>query len=685
MRDINRFHFVTFFLVLSVFPSRANPQMTSNIPAGESSKGQVKLVDIPLKSVEIHDGFWSPRIEVNRTKTLDHVYRELEQTGSIRNFDIASGKASGKFGGPWWSDSDVYKWLEGASYSLAQHPDPELEARVESLIQKIAAAQQKDGYINTFILIVEPDMRWRNLAFFHELFCAGSLFEAAVAHYEATAKRSLLDVALKYADYIDSYFGEGKHDGIPGHEEVELALVKLYRLTHEPRYLRLAEYFVDKRGSKPSVFEEQYRLLPSPRSVELLGHPMDITGFYKMFFLHDPSVFDTRYSQDYLPVRQQREAVGHAVRAMYLYSAMADLAYETGDSSLLQALQSLHDSVTLRRMYVTGGIGPSEHNEGFTADYDLPNDNAYQETCASQGMILWNYRMLKLTGDSRYGNVMELSLYNALAAGVSLSGNTFCYVTPLANQGDLARQPWFGVPCCPTTIARFIPSLGKYIYNQSSDGLWVNLYISSTMHTRIGNKDVQLQQTSNYPWDGNVRLSVNDAAPEEFTLHLRIPDWCTDASVKVNGAVVHPIMSKGYAEIHRAWSNRDTLELSLPMQVQKLRANPKVLEDRGKIALKRGPLIYCLEQPDTAAPVDQVVIPTETKFEPKFEADLLGGTVVLKGQVMAEKSVDWHNVLYQPIAESTRLLTPTPVTALPYCLWGNRGLAKMTVWVDSQP
>jgi hypothetical protein len=685
MRDINRYQFIIFFLILSVRPGWANPQMTSNTPAGESSTGQVKLLDIPLKSVEIRDGFWSPRIEVNRTKTLEHVYRELEQTGSIRNFDIASGKASGKFGGPWWSDSDVYKWIEGASYSLAKHPDPELEAKVESLIQKIAAAQQKDGYIDTFILIVEPDMRWRNLAFFHELFCAGSLFEAAVAHYEATGKRSLLEVAIKYADYIDSYFGEGKHDGIPGHEEVELALVKLYRLTHEPRYLRLAEYFVNKRGSKPSVFEEQYRLLPSPRSVELLGHPMDITGFYKRFFLHDPSVFDTRYSQDYLPVRQQKEAVGHAVRAMYLYSAMADLAYETGDTSLLQALQSLHDSVTLRRMYVTGGIGPSEHNEGFTADYDLPNDNAYQETCASQGMILWNYRMLKLTGDSRYSNVMELSLYNALAAGVSLSGDTFCYVTPLTNQGDFARESWFGVPCCPTTIVRFLPSLGKYIYNRSSDGLWVNLYISSTMHTRMGNKDVQLQQASNYPWDGNVKLSVNGAGPEEFTLHLRIPDWCTHAAVTVNGAVVHPLMSKGYAEIHRAWSNRDTLELSLPMQVQKLRANPKVLEDRGKIALKRGPLIYCLEQPDMEAPVDQIVIPIEAKLEPEFEANLLGGTVALKGQAVQKPSVEWHNALYKPIADSPGLLTPTPITAVPYCLWGNRGLAKMTVWIDSQP
>jgi hypothetical protein len=685
MRDINGYHFVIFFLIFSVFPPGANAQMTSSTAAGESSEAQLKLIDIPLKSVEIHDGFWAPRIEVNRTITLDHVYRELEQTGSIGNFDIVSGKARGKFGGPWWSDSDVYKWIEGASYSLATHPDPGLEAKVEELIGKIAAAQQKDGYIDTFILLVEPDMRWRNLAFFHELFCAGSLFEAAVAHYEATGKRSLLEVAIRYADYIDSYFGEGKHAGIPGHEEVELALIKLYRLTHEPRYLRLAEYFVNQRGAKPSVFEEQYRLLPSPRSVELLGHPMDIKDFYKRFFLRDPAVFDTRYSQDYLPVRQQKEAVGHAVRAMYLYSAMADLAYERGDNSLLEALESLHESVTLRRMYVTGGIGPSEHNEGFTADYDLPNDNAYQETCASQGMILWNYRMLKLTGDSRYSDVMELSLYNALAAGVSLSGNTFCYVTPLTNPGDFARQPWFGVPCCPTTIVRFLPSLGKYIYNQSSDGLWSNLYITSSMHTQIGNTDVKLQQASNYPWDGNVKFSVNPAHSVAFTLHLRIPDWCAQASVKVNGGEVHPTMSTGYAEIHRLWSKGDSLELSLPMQVQKLRANPKVLEDRGKIALKRGPLIYCLEQPDQAAPVDRMVIPIETKLTPQFEANLLGGAVALKGQAIRKPSVDWNNALYKPIAESPARLIPTTITALPYCLWGNRGLAKMAVWIDSQP
>jgi DUF1680 family protein len=503
-----------------------------------------------------------------------------------------------------------------------------------------------------------------------------------VAHYEATGKRSLLDVAVKNADYVDSYFGNGKHAGIPGHEEVELALVKLYRLTHEERYLRLAEYFVNERGSKPSVFQQQYQLLPA-RTVELLGRKMDIKYFYQRFFLHDPPAFDTRYSQDYLPVRQQREAVGHAVRAMYLYSAMADLAYETNDESLLEALRSLHDSVTLRRMYVTGGIGPSEHNEGFTADYDLPNSNAYQETCASQGMILWNYRMLKLTGDRQYSDVMELSLYNALAAGVSLSGKTFCYVTPLTNKGDFQRQPWFGVPCCPTTLVRFLPSVGKYIYNRSADGLWVNLYISSKVKTDMQDTGITLQQTSPYPWDGDVKLVVGASKATDFTLHLRIPGWCQHPSLKVNGTPVNLTVVQGYAEIRRTWSNGDSIELSLPMEVQKLRANPKVLEDRGKIALRRGPLIFCLEQPDLESPIGQVDIPVDAHFKPQFEPGLLGGVIVLRGRGIMRPVTDWDRQLYRPIEELSHPSEQIPITAVPYCVWGNRGLAKMAVWVDS--
>lgn len=644
------------------------------LPAGS------RLRELPLTAVQIEDAFWSPRLEVNRTRTLDHVYKELEVTGCVRNFDIASGKAQGKFGGPWWADSDVYKWIEGASYILALHPNAQLESRVDELIAKIAAAQQKDGYLDTYVLLRLPELKWKSLAFNHEMFCAGSLFEAAVAHNQATGKRSLLEVALRLADHLDSTFGPGKQAGIPGHEEVELALVRLYRLTGEKKYLRLAQYFVDSRGQKPSIFERQYDQLPE-RQVDLLGHPMSIKDFYRRFFLVNPAKFDTSYSQDQLPAREQRVAVGHAVRAMYFYSGMADLVYETGDAGLWEALESLHDSVTNHRMYVTGGIGPSERNEGFTADYDLPNENAYQETCASAGMVFWNYRMLKLTGDARYADVMELSLYNALAAGVSLTGDTFCYVTPLASRGDFKRDPWFPVPCCPTTVARFLPALGRYIYSESSDGLWVNLFIAGQVNAKLAGKKVTLRQSGNYPWDGKIKLTVGVEAPQDFVLRVRVPGWAAKADFEVNGKEFSPRVVNGYAGFRRSWSNGDTIDLTLPMAIQRLEANPQVVYDRGKTALRRGPLIYCLEQADQQSPLEQIILPLGAQLEGQYMSELLGGVTVIKGQGLLRPLEDWKDVLYRPVhAATTR---PLPVTAVPYCVWGNRGLGKMAVWIDA--
>jgi len=657
-------------------PGGQETQKAALLPAGS------KLADLPLTAVEIQDAFWSPRLEVNRTRTLDHVYKELEATGCIRNFDVIAGKAQGSFGGPWWADSDVYKWIEGASYTLAQHPNAQLESKVDELIAKIAAAQQKNGYLDTYVLLKIPGMQWKSLAFNHELFCAGSLFEAAVAHYQATGKRILLEVALRLADHVDSTFGPGKQAGIPGHEEVELALVKLYRLTREKRYLALAQYFVDSRGQKPSIFERQYDQLPDMK-VDLLGHSMDIKDFYRRFFLVNPANFDTSYSQDQLPAREQRVAVGHAVRAMYFYSAMADLVYETGDPGLWEALESLHNSVTHHRMYVTGGIGPSERNEGFTADYDLPNEDAYQETCASAGMVFWNYRMLKLTGDARYADVMELSLYNALAAGVSLTGDTFCYVTPLASRGDFKRDPWFGVPCCPTTIARFLPALGRYIYSESPDGLWVNLFIGSQVSTNLAGKKVTLRQSGNYPWDGKIKFTVGVEAPQDFALHVRIPGWATGAEFVVKGEKLSPPVANGYAQIRRPWSNGDTIEMTLPMDIQRLEANPQVQYDHGKLALRRGPLVYCLEQVDQEAPVDQIILPVGAQLESQFRPDLLGGLVVIKGQGLLRPLDDWKNVLYRPLHPANA--KPVSVTAVPYCIWGNRGLGKMAVWLDTTP
>jgi DUF1680 family protein len=623
----------------------------------------------------------SGRLEVNRTRTLDHVLQEIDSTGGLRNFDIAAGKATGKFGGPFWADSDVYKWIEGASWTLAKHPDPALDAKVDSLIARIAAAQQPDGYLDTFVQINVPDLRFKNFAFFHEDFSSGHLFEAAAAHYLATGKKSFLSVATRLADLFDKNFGPGKQDYISGHEGIELALVKLYRVTHEKRYLDLAKAMVDRRGQKPSIFERQFTQLDPNRTVDFLGKPLRIGEWYERFYLKDPRKFDTRYAQDHLPVREQKEAVGHAVRAMFLYSAMADLVYETSDAGLWNASKALHDSVTLHRMYVTGGIGPSEYNEGFTEDYDLPNENAYQETCASAAMVLWNHRLFGLTGDARYTDVMEQSLYNAVAAGVSLTGDLFCYVTPLASRGDFKRSPWFGVPCCPTTIARFLPSLGQYIYSRSADGLWVNLFIASDATTPLDTGRVTIKQVSNYPWDGDVKISVQPDAPREFTLHVRLPQWATNPTIRVNGAALSPQVSKGYASIRRQWKSGDTVDLSLPMEVQRLAAHPKVLQAQGKIALRRGPLIYALEQADNAVSLRDLVLPAGATFRSQFDPGLGGGAVKVTTEGLVHDADNWDRQLYQPVHASAS--KRVPLTAVPYAIWGNRGLGEMIVWIDA--
>ena len=662
-----------------------------------SSKGdaRVRLTEPSLNEVRIEDNFWKPRIEINRTRSLDHQYEECVQTGRIANFEVAAGLIKGKFQGRHYNDADVYKWIEGASYSLATHPDEKLDAILDAVISKIAAAQEKDGYLNTFIQLSYPKGRWANLGMLHELYNSGHLFEAAVAHHEATGKRNLLTVATRLADYIDSVFGPGNRDGTSGHPEIELALVKLYRVTGEKRYLRLSEFFLNQRGQKPSYFEKEYHLLDSSFTFEFKGETISHRTLNDRQFLRDPQKFDTRYCQDHLPVRQQSEVVGHAVRAMYLYSGMADVASETGDRGLLQALRRLHENVTLKRMYVTGGLGPSKYNEGFTTDYDLPNDTAYQETCASVGMVFWNHRMLKLTGSGRYADVMEQSLYNGLLAGVSLAGDKFFYINPLYSSGvetkdlkpelnrfSIYRQAWFGTACCPTNLARLFPSLGKYIYGVSADGVWVNLYVSSSLMTRFpdGGK-VNLQQTSNYPWEGNIRLAVGLDAAREFSLRLRVPAWARDAGFRLNGSEVHPTVSDGYAEIRRPWKDSDVIEIVLPMEVRRLEANPEVTQDRGKLALRRGPLIYCLEQVDQRGDLDQIVLPVTARLEARFEPGMLNGVTVITGEGKLKNSSHWRDELYRPVASSG--FAPTPIKAIPYYAWANRKQGKMTVWIES--
>ncbi|HEU0006044.1 MAG TPA: beta-L-arabinofuranosidase domain-containing protein [Terriglobia bacterium] len=635
-----------------------------------------------MANVRVDDKFWTPRVEINRTRSLEHQYEELIKTGRIANFEIAAGTRKGEFQGRYYNDSDVYKWIEAASYSLAAHPDAKLDARIDEVIIKIGAAQQKDGYLHTFIQLLHPDEKWANLARYHEDYCAGHLIEAAIAHHEATGKRNLLAIAVKFADHIDSIFGPGKRDGTSGHQEIELALVKLYRTTGEKRYLRLAGFFLDQRGQKPSYFEREYR----SRKTE------SQRATYQRF-IKGPDVFDTSYCQDHLPVRQQSEVVGHAVRAMYMYSGMADVAYETGDQSLVDALTRLHHNVTLKRMYVTGGIGPSRHNEGFTRDYDLPNDSAYQETCASVGMILWNYRMLKLTGDGQYADVLEQSLYNAFLAGVSLSGDTFFYANPLycsavntRIQGEEhisnRRQGWFTTACCPPNVSRLLPSLGKYLYSQSPDAVWVNLYVGSNINAELaGGRKVTLRQTNNYPWDGNIRLEVGVDSPQEFGIHLRIPGWARNPQVRINGNPVASEIVAGYLELKRRWANGDRVELTLPMEAERLEANPEVPQDLGKVALRRGPLVYCLEQADNDGDIDQMVLPVGSRLESRFEPGVLNGVTVITGQAKLFRSPSWSDQLYRPAVATT----PEQVKfrAIPYYAWANRQEGKMAVWITA--
>lgn len=672
----------TWTILIAAIGALGGAPVTTVDGQGDLLPAAERLSTLPVAAVTIADSFWAPRIEVNRTKTLDHVLGEIEATGGLKNFDIAAGKATGTFGGPFWADSDVYKWIEGASWTLALRPDPALDAKVDAIIARIAAAQQPDGYLDTFIQIAAPDLKFKNFAFFHEDFSSGHLFEAAVAHHQATGKKSLLTVATRMADVFDREFGPGRKDYIPGHEGIELALVKLSRATGEKRYFDLAKAMIDRRGRKPSIFQEQYKQLPIDRTViDFNGKPLRIGEWYERFYMKDPKTFDTRYAQDHLPVREQKEAVGHAVRAMFLYCGMADVVYETGDPGLWTASKALHDSVTLHRMYVTGGIGPSEANEGFTADYDLPNENAYQETCASAAMVLWNHRLFTLTGDAKYTDVMELSLYNAVAAGVSLTGELFCYATPLASRGDFTRSRWFAVPCCPTTISRFLPSLGQYVYSKSADGLWVNLFIAGQAKTELPSGKVTLQQTTTYPWDGNVKIAVQPEKPAEFTLHVRLPGWASKPALRVNGAAVSPPVVRGYAAIKRQWTNGDTVELSLPMEVERLRANPQVVPAQGKVALRRGPLVYAIEQADNPEPLRDLVLPANAAIESRFEPTLAGGVVTLTMDGLANPPSNWDRQLYQPAPSAPQ--TRVKLRAVPYAIWGNRGTGQMIVWVPS--
>lgn len=586
----------------------------------------LKMIEqIDFSHVKINDNFWSPRLSKHVSATLPVCIDQIEnQTGRIRNFENAA-KGEGEHSGIFFDDSDVYKALEGMAYSLINNPDPELEKKADEWIDKFAAAQQPDGYINTFYTLTGLDKRWTNMDK-HEMYCAGHMIEAGVAYYQATGKRKLLDVCIRMTDHMMSQFGPGKRHWVPGHEEIELALVKLYQTTQEQKYLDFAYWLLEERGH---------------------GHGT----------MGDEGKWDPVYYQDIVPVRQLTDISGHAVRCMYLYCGMADVAALKNDTGYIAAMDRLWDDVVHRNMYITGGIGSSRDNEGFTEDYDLPNLDAYCETCASVGMVLWNQRMNQLTGDSKYIDVLERSLYNGALAGISLGGDRFFYVNPLESKGDHHRQEWYGCACCPSQLSRFLPSIGNYIYASSDDALWVNLYIGNTGQIRIGETDILLTQETDYPWDGSVKLTISTSQPLEKEIRLRIPNWCKTYDLSINGKRINVSEEKGYAVI-KDWKSQDVITLDMDMPVEIVAADPHVKENFGKRAIQRGPLVYCMEEIDNPEYFDQIQLSPSTTFQTAFVSDILNGIKTIKTNGRAQSA-----------------------TFIPYYAWDNRKAGKMRVWI----
>ncbi len=615
----------------------------------------LKLEPVPFTRVEIADSFWTPRLETNRVASLPVNFENLEKAGNLPNLRLAAQRATSGYQGPVFMDSDVYKALEAAAYSLATHPDPDLDRRVDEIIALLAAAQHPDGYLNSYYTVVEPDKRWVNLRDNHELYCAGHLFEAAVVHYQATGKTNLLHVARRLADNIDSVFGPPpKRLGYPGHPEIEQALIKLWRVTGEARYFELARFFVENRGQQ--FFAREHRI-PRER-------------------------YDGTYWQDDVPIYEHRNIKGHAVRAAYLMSGVTDVARETGDERLLRMLRRVWRNTVERNQYLTGGIGPSAHNEGFTEDYDLPNLTAYQETCATIALAQWAHRLALLYGDAQYADVVERALYNGVLAGVSRDGRRFFYVNPLESRGQHHRSPWFGCACCPPNVARTLASLGGYACATGPDALYVNLYIQGTVRARLGDRDLRLAITTEYPWDGRVTLRPEMAAPAAFALHLRRPGWCREFQLSVNGEpVARPRIHAGYLVLSRTWQSGDRVELEFAMPAERVVAHPNVKANHGLYALQRGPLVYCLEQVDQSAPLAELYFPPEEPIEARVESDWWEGMVVLTGQARLAPELNWHRRLYHALPAARAL----PFKAVPYFAWDNRAPGPMKVWMPALP
>ncbi len=635
----------------------------SNCSKKEASKKDYPIQPVSSQQVELTDNFWTKRIATNRDVTIPYCFEKCKETHRIANFEVAGGLTNGTFEGIRYNDSDVFKIMEGAAYSLQQKYDPELDKYLDDLIAKIAAAQEDDGYLYTIRTIRgdsamtdrEGKHRWETVRLHsHELYNVGHMYEAAVAHYNATGETNFLDIALKNAELIVSVYGPDKRHDAPGHQEIEIGLSKLYRVTGEKKYLELAQFFLDERG------KSEIRDYKSENPWE-----------------------NGLYWQDHKPVVEQTEAVGHAVRAVYMYSGMADVAALTGNQQYIDAIDTIWENVVGKKYYITGGIGALYDGEAFGKNYQLPN-RAYNETCAAIANVFWNHRMFLMKGESKYIDVLERTLYNAVLPGISFEGNTFFYPNVLEfdgkdpfNQGSTGRKPWFDCSCCPSNLSRFIPAIPNYMYAQKASEIFVNLFAAGKASFSIGKNQFQIEQETKYPWEGNIKFKIVSERPVGFNLKIRIPGWAQNRPVPgdlysyvqepekevrlfVNNESVSTAQAGGYISLDREWVDGDVVELVLPMTVRKVIPNENIKEIAGKVAIERGPVVYCAEQIDNPSGVLNKNIDPDKEFTPKFETGLLQGVVKLESE---------------------------DLTLIPYYAWSHRGLGEMSVWfnLNKQP
>ena len=631
-------------------------------PMDATRSPYAKLRTLPLDDVTLIGGLWSQRQSVNRGISLKHGYEQLEKAGNFGNLRLAAGEEEGEFRGMRFADSDVYKWLEAVAFELASVPDPEVQRMAEHAIDLVEATQGADGYVNSYWQVVEPDRRWDDVASGHELYCAGHLIQAGIAYHRAIGDSRLLDVSRRFADYIDSVFGPDKRPGTPGHPEIETALIELYRHTGDRRYLRLAGYFLDQRGRGD------------------LG----------------PGRFGPEYHQDRVGVRDATTMEGHSVRQLYLTAGVADLFLETGEQALHDALIRQWRDLTEHHLFVTGGVGSQHRGEAFGEPYDLPNENCYCETCAQIASIMWNWRMLLMTGEARFADLLELTMYNGFLSGVSLDGRGFFYVNPLQSSGkdqdsgrkQAERQEWWNCACCPPNVMRLIASLGHYFATGDSTGLQVHQYGGCTIESQTGSgQRIVLRMETEYPWQGLVKIVVDQTPSAAWRLSLRVPAWCEHASLRVNGQEWDaPTVPGSYVTVDRAWQKDDEVQLDLAMPPRMVQGNPRIEAIRGRVAIRRGPVVYCLEQADQEQSTDitEVEIDPSSPIQDTWQGDLLGGVTTLALAGFAIDNSRWHGNLYMSVASSDEVARkPTRLTAVPYFAWANRGPNAMRVWVPT--